>query len=215
MRITTKVEGNLRLDMETEIRVGKMAALAAVAGVGAAIKQNWRDQIKQAGLGSRLGNTVRSDVYPKGVGSLNAATLVWSKAKKIVGAFETGVEITAKNGKYLALPITQAGFRAGGGRGRGMTPEDWERRTGRVLSFVPRKSGVALLVDTGTRSAAAGRRLRRGEYGPRQASARPNRVKPIFILVPRVRLQKRLGLYSAADRLAQSMGARLVAGWRD
>lgn len=207
MRITTKIEGNLKLDMETEIRAGKMAALGAVTGVGAAIKGEWRNQIRQAGLGSRLGNTVRSEVYPKGVGSLNAAALIWSKAKKIVGAFETGVEITAKNARYLAIPLPGAGKSNRNGR---ITPSEWESRRGRRLQFIPRPRGGALLVDAGTviRGPAT---FGRGGV----ARGFRNRSVPIFVLVPRVRLQKRLGLYSAADRLAQSMGARLVAGWRD
>lgn len=210
MRITTRIEGNLRLDMETEIRVGKMAALGAVTGIGAAIKQNWRDQIKQAGLGSRLGNTVRSDVYPKGVGSLNAAALIWSKAKKIVGAFETGVEIRAKNGNWLAIPTPAAGKSGRGGR---IMPGEWEKRTGRRLTFIYRRGRNALLVDTGT--TLRGARVMGKDGFSRPARGFRNRSVPIFVLVPRVRLQKRLGLYSGADRLAQSMGARLVAGWRD
>jgi len=207
MRLTTRIEGNLKLDMETEIRVGKMAALGAVAGVTGAIKADWRGQIKSAGLGSRLGNTVRSDVYPKGVGSLNAAGMVWSKAKKIVGAFETGVEITARNARYLAIPLPAAGRSNRNGR---ITPGEWESRRGRRLQFIARPRGGALLVDTGTA-------IRGPSTFGRGGVARgfKNRSVPIFVLVPRVRLQKRLGLYSSADRLAQSMGAKLVAGWRD
>lgn len=207
MRLNVSVQGNLKLDMETEIRVGKMAALSAVTGVSAAIKQDWRGQIKSAGLGSRLGNTIQSDAYPKGAGSLNAAGMVWSNAKQIVGAFETGVEIRAKNARYLAIPLPAAGKSARGGR---ITPWEWERRRGRRLLFIQRKRGGALLVDTGE--------VIRGpsNFG-RGSVARgfKNRSVPIFVLVPRVRLQKRLGLMSSADRLARSMGARLVAGWRD
>lgn len=146
MRIVTKIEGDLRLSMDQEIRVGKMAALGAVTAVGAVIKENWRGQIVAAGLGRRLGNTVRSEVYPKGAGSLNAAALIWSKAKKIVGAFETGVEIRARNARFLAIPLPAAGV---GNRNGRITPDEWERRRGRRLTFIQRKRGGALLVDTG------------------------------------------------------------------
>ena len=105
LRLTTQIQGNLKLDMETEVKVGQAAALGAVAAVGVAIKMDWRDQICRAGLGKRLGNSVRSNAYPKGLGSLNAASLIWSNAKKIVGAFETGVDIRAKNGNWLAIPL--------------------------------------------------------------------------------------------------------------
>ncbi len=206
MRIDVQIEGDLRPSMADEIRAGGLAALGAVTGVAAVIKDNWRGQIAQAGLGRRLGNTVRSAAYPK-QGSLNAAGLVWSNAKKIVGAFETGAEIRARNARFLAIPLPAAGASVRNGR---ISPGEWERRRGRRLHFVRRRKGGALLVDNGT--------VIRGpsNFG-RGSVARgfKNRSVPIFVLVPRVRLRKRLGLMSAADRLARSMGARMVAGWRD
>jgi hypothetical protein len=209
MRIITSVQGDLKLDMEDEIRIGKLAALGAVTGVAAAIKDNWRGQIASAGLGKRLGNTIRMDAYPK-QGSLNAAGIVWSKAKKIVGAFETGVEIRAKNARFLAIPLPAAGTSSRNGK---ITPGEWERRRGRKLVYIERRRGGALLVDNGTVLRGPATFGRGGvARGSRKLAKDP---VPIFVLVPRVRLQKRLGLFSAADRLANSMGARLVAGWRD
>lgn len=207
MKIVTSVQGDLKLNMQQEILAGGLAAVGAVAGVAATIKDNWRGQIASAGLGRRLGNSVRSDFYPKGKGSLNAAGLVWSRAQKIVGAFETGVEITAKNAKFLAIPLPAAGASTRNGK---ITPGEWERRRGRKLQFIQRKSGGALLVDNGTV-------LRGPATFGRGGVARgfKNRSVPIFVLVPRVRLQKRLGLISGAERLAGQMGARLVAGWKD
>ncbi|WP_298195618.1 DUF6441 family protein [Novosphingobium sp.] len=206
MRLVTQIDGDLPLDMEMTIRAGRLAALGAVTGVGATIKDNWRTQIASAGLGRRLGNTVRMEAYPR-QGSLNAAALVWSKAKKIVGAFETGVEIRAKNARFLAIPLPAAGKSTRNGR---ITPGEWERRRGRKLVFIQRRRGGALLVDNGTV-------IRGPSTFGRGGVARgfKNRSVPIFVLVPRVRLEKRLGLITAADRLANSMGARLVAGWRD
>ncbi|MES2753784.1 MAG: DUF6441 family protein [Pseudomonadota bacterium] len=210
LKLSTSVQGNLRLDMETEIKVGQAAALGAVSAVGAAIKGNWRDQIAQAGLGRRLGNSVRSESYPKGTGSLNAAALVWSKAKKIVGAFENGVEIRARNGNWLAIPTPAAGR---GNRGGKVMPGEWEKRTGRRLRFVYRPGRSSLLVDDGT--VARGARVLGRDGFSKPARGFRNRTVVVFVLVPRVRLQKRLGLISGADRIANSMGARLVSGWRD
>lgn len=207
MRIVTKIEGNLKLDMETEVRIGKMAALGAVTGVAAAIKMDWRAQIAAAGLGRRLGNSVRSETYPKNIGSLNAAGLVWSNAKKIVGAFENGVEITAKNSRFLAFPLPSSGLKQLGKR---ITPDEWERRKGRRLKLVRTSRGGFLLIDDGTPIRGPSTF---GRGGPKRGWK--TRSVPIFVLTPRVRLQKRLNLYAGADRLAQSMGARLVAGWRD
>jgi hypothetical protein len=209
MRIVTKIEGDLRVSMQDEIRIGGLAALGAVTAVGASIKDNWRGQIQSAGLGRRLGNSVRMATWPLD-GSLNASTLIWSRAKKIVGAFETGVEIRAKNARYLAIPLPAAGKSTRNGR---ITPDEWQRRRGRRLIFIQRRRGGALLVDNGTV-------LRGPATFGRGGVARGSRKRakdpvPIFVLVPRVRLRKRLGLMTAADRLANSMGARLVAGWKD
>lgn len=206
MRLTTKVDGDLRRLMDAEVRIGKMAALGAVAGVAAAIKEDWRGQIRSAGLGDRLTKSVQFEAYPKSGGSLNAAGLVWSKAKKIVGAFETGVEIRARGGKWLAIPLPAAGTGRGNGR---FTPGEWERRRGVKLRFVYRPNGKALLVADG--------RLNKKGFGveSRSKTGRGRATVPIFLLVPRVRLQKRLNLQSSADRIARTMGARLVSGWRD
>lgn len=210
LRLTTKIEGNLKLDMDQEIRAGKLAALGAAAQIGTAIKADWRNQIAQAGLGRRLGNSVRSEAYPKGIGSLNASALIWSKAKKIVGAFETGVEIRSKDGFWLAIALPAAGKSARGGR---ISPEEWEKRNGRRLTFIYRRGRTALLIDTG--QMLRGARVQGRDGFSRPARGFKNRSVPIFVLVPRVRLQKKLGLIAGADRLARSMGARLVAGWRD
>ena len=210
LKLALSVQGDLRVDMATEIKIGQAAALGAVAGVGAAIKVDWRNQIAQAGLGRRLGNSVRNEVYPKGLGSLNAAALIWSRAKKIVGAFETGVEIHAKNGFWLAIPTPAAGR---GNRGGKIMPGEWERRTGRRLRFVYRQGQTAWLIDDGT--VLRGARTMGRDGFSRAARGFRKRFAVIFTLVPRVRLTKRLGLISGADRIANSMGARLVSGWRD
>ena len=49
-----------------------------------------------AGLGTRLGNSIRLATYPKGSESLNAAALVWSNAPVIVGAHDTGPLIRSR-----------------------------------------------------------------------------------------------------------------------
>lgn len=209
MKITATVKGDLAAMMADEIRVGEMAATGAVAGVAGAIKANWRGQITRAGLGGRLANAVRSDVYPRGDVSLNAAGMVWSRAGKIVGAFERGVTIRAKDGFWLAIPTAAAGKSLRGGR---ITPGEWERRTGRRLRFVYRRGRTALLVDDGTVTRGA-RTMGRDGFS-RAARGFRNRTVPVFTLVPQVTLSKRLGLIPAASGIAAGMGARLTAGWR-
>ena len=100
--------------------------------------ERWRGQITGAGLGQRLARTIRSEQYPKGQPSLNAAALVWSKAPDIVSAHDTGPMIRSRNGFWLTIPTAAAGKSRRGGR---ISPVEWERRTGLRLRFVYRRSG--------------------------------------------------------------------------
>jgi hypothetical protein len=208
MRLAVSIENNLKLRMDQEIRAGQMAVTGIVSGATAAIKANWRQQVVTAGLGRRLANAVRAEVYPRGRASLNAAGTVFSNAQKIVGAFEKGVDIRSKNGFWLAIPLPSAGKGRRGGR---ITPGQWEAKTGRILRFVYRRGRNALLVDDGT--ARRGARILGRDGVTRGARGFRNRTVPIFVLVPRVRLSKRLGLFTAATRLAAGMGARLGTAW--
>ncbi len=52
-------------------------------------------------------------------------------------------EIRGKRGQYLAIPLPAAGSR---GRGRNLTPGEWERAIGITLRFVYRRGRASLLV---------------------------------------------------------------------
>lgn len=209
MKLAVTVDQDLARDLREEGRKGAVATTKAMAQVGAAVKSAWRGQITSAGLGGRLANTIRSQVYPQSRASLEAAALVYSRASKIVGAFDRGAVIRAKDGFWLAIPLPAAGKSRRGGR---ITPGEWERRTGRVLRFVYRAGRSALLVDDG--KVARGARIVGRDGFSRAARGFRNRTVPIFALVPQVRLRKRLALVPAAERIGASLGARIVAGWR-
>jgi hypothetical protein len=85
-------------------------------------KEAWRAQITGAGLGPRLARTIRSEQFPKGRPSLNAAALVWSKAPVIVNAHDTGPLIRSRNVFWLAIPLPAAGKSLRGGR---ISPGEW------------------------------------------------------------------------------------------
>ncbi|RAN30636.1 DUF6441 family protein [Hyphomonas pacifica] len=63
-----------------------------------------RGSIRDAGLGDRLANAWRAEIYPKRGFALNPAILFWSKADVIVNAHQ-GETIHAKDGNLLAIPI--------------------------------------------------------------------------------------------------------------
>jgi hypothetical protein len=172
---------------------------------GVRAKTAWRGQITGAGLGRRLANSIRSQTYPKAGESLNAAALVWSKAPVIIGAHDTGPLIRSKDGFWLAIPLPAAGKSLRGGR---ITPGEWERRRGLRLRFVYRRRGPSLLVADRARINTRGQAVAsRAKTGRNQVTA------PIFLLVPQVKLPKRLDLARDADRALDGVPGLIVANW--
>lgn len=206
MRIDVKIDGDLEAMMASEYLAGERAVTAAMRGAGQGLKQNWRSQITGAGLGQRLANAVRAEVYPKGQPSLNAAALVYTKAQKIISAHENGSLIRSANGFWLAIPLPAAGK---GVRGAKITPAAWEKKTGRRLRFVYRSGRTALLVDDGT--------VRGGSapaFGQRAKRGFKNKTIPLFILTPQVKLSKKLDLLRAAETVVSGVPAAIIANWR-
>lgn len=213
MRLTARIEGDFRGITRGEVRAGQRAVTLAMSGAGGAVKQGWRDQIAAAGFQGNIGRlqkTVRSEVYPRGRQSLNAATTIWSRAPQIMFANETGATIRSAQGFWLAIPLPAAGA---GPRGKKMTPAAWEQKNGRVLQFVYRKGRSGLLVDTG-RKASGNVMVRRGGKLSRPSTFR-NRSVPMFVLVPQVKLRKRLSVLALGNQVAGSLPARVAALWKD
>ncbi len=206
MKLTATTIGSLGRIMAEEIRAGEKAATIAVRQAGEGLKTAWRAQIVGAGLGPRLAKTIRSQAYPKTGQSLNAAVVVWSKAPEIVGAHDTGPLIRSRNGLWLAIPTPAAGKSLRGGR---ITPREWERRNGLRLRFVYRRSGPSLLVAEG-RLNTKGRAVR-----SRSKSGRGAATVPIFLLVPQLKLPKRLDLARDAVRAQDALPGLVVGNWVD
>ena len=75
MKLTLDIRPDLVAMMAAEIAAGERAVTAAMREAGTGLKLAWRGQIAGAGLGARLANSIRSEVFPK-AGSLNAAAVV-------------------------------------------------------------------------------------------------------------------------------------------
>jgi hypothetical protein len=204
MKLTASIVGSLGQLMAEEVRAGEKAASIAVRQAGEGLKAAWRAQIVGAGLGTRLVKTIQSQVYPKSGQSLNAAVVVWSKAPVIVGAHDTGPLIRSRNGFWLAIPTPAAGRSLRGGR---ITPGEWERRNGLRLRFVYRRSGPSLLVAE-SRLNTRGRAVR-----SRSKTGRGAATVPIFLLVPQVKLPKRLDLVRDAVRAHEALPRLVVGKW--
>jgi hypothetical protein len=190
--------------MAAEVAAGERAVTAAMREAGSGLKAAWRGQIAGAGLGTRLANSIRFASFPKSGDSLNAAALVWSNAPVIIGAHDTGPLIRSKDGFWLAIPTPAAGKSTRGGR---TTPGEWERRSGLRLRFIYRRRGPSLLVAEG-RLNSKGRAV-----GSRAKTGRGLTTVPIFLLVPEVKLRKRLDLARAAERAVDGVPGRIVAKW--
>jgi len=204
MKLNITISPNLAAIMAAEIKAGEKAVTAAMRAAGAQLKSDWRGQITQAGLGRRLGNSIRSQTYPKVGESIDAAALVWSKAPVIIGAHDTGPLIRSKNGFWLAIPTEAAGKGARGGR---ITPGEWERRRGLRLRFVYRRRGPSLLV-------AEGRLNTKGSaVASKSKTGRGVTTVPIFLLVPQVKLRKRLDLARDAKASQERIPGAIVANW--
>jgi hypothetical protein len=204
MKLNITISPNLTAIMAAEIKAGEKAVTAAMRAAGTQLKSDWRGQITQAGLGRRLGNSIRNQTYPKVGESLDAAALVWSKAPVIIGAHDTGPLIRSKDGFWLAIPTEAAGKGARGGR---ITPGEWERRRGLRLRFVYRRRGPSLLV-------AEGRLNNRGlGVASRSKTGRGKATVPIFLLVRQVKLRKRLDLARDAKASQERIPGAIVANW--
>lgn len=204
MKLGLDISPDLISAMAAEIKAGEKAVSAAMREAGTDLKTAWRGQITQAGLGRRLSNSIRSQTYPRSGESFKAAALVWSKAPQIIGAHETGPLIRSKDGFWLAIPTPAAGRGLRGGR---ITPGEWERRRGLRLRFVYRRRGPSLLV-------ADGRLNNRGlGVASRSKTGRGRSTVPIFLLVPQVKLAKRLNLARDADRALAAVPGLIVANW--
>ena len=204
MKLKLDIAPDLVAMMAAEIAAGERAVTAAMREAGTALKTAWRGQITGAGLGQRLARTIRSKQFPKGKPSLSAAALVWSKAPVIVGAHDTGPLIRSRNGFWLTIPTPAAGRGLRGGR---ITPAEWERRTGLRLRFVFRRTDPSLLV------AESGIDSRGQARASRSKTGRGVATVPIFLLVPQVKLPKRLDLAWDAERARDSMPRLIVAKW--
>jgi len=186
MKLTVDFSPDLVVLLEQEIKAGERAVTSAMKTAGAELKQDWREQITRAGLGHRLPRTIRNKAYPTSGDSINAATFIWSNAPEILNAHDRGALIRSKSGFWLAIPTEAAGKGRGGAR---LTPGEWERRRGMRLRLIYRRNGPGLLVAEKARINTRGLAVAsRSKTGRGQVSA------PIFLLVPQVKLRKRLDL---------------------
>ncbi|MBS9477743.1 DUF6441 family protein [Ancylobacter radicis] len=192
---------------ETEKDIER-AVTSGMRDATAGLKQDLREDVVAAGFGERLSRTWRGKTFPEVGESAEAAAYVWSRAPKIVDAFDRGVVIRSVRGPFLAIPTAAAGKsgRSAAGSREKITPEGWQRRTGLKLRFVYRRGRPSLLVADdariNTRGLAARNRRKTGQVSV-----------IVFILVPQVALKKRLDVEGAAKRQAARVPSLIARHW--
>ena len=203
MKLSASITDIAKL-MADEVKAGEKAVHFGIRDAGVALKDAWRQQVVGAGLGQRLARTIRSETWPKHKHSMNAASMVWTRAPVLVGAHDTGPLIRSNDGFWLAIPTEAAGKDRSGKR---PTPGEWEARTGLRLRFIYRRTGPSLLIAE-ARMAKNGRAtVSRSKTGRGLASI------PIFLLVPQVRLRKRLDLDRPAKAAIAAVPGAIVSRW--
>lgn len=160
-----------------------------------ALEKRFEASTMAAGLGQGMARTWQSRVYPPGRDSLGPAGQIWSKAPKAMRAFTEGATITAKGGKFLAIPTDEVRALRGSRNQKHLTPADVERRLGVKLVLVVRR-GKRFLV-------APSRDKARRRTGPR-------RLFVAFFLVPRAVIRRRLDLVGPTREARVNVRAALA-----
>jgi len=201
VKLAATMAGSVLAGMQSEVRSISKAVTAGVKDAGRGLKGDLRKQVVAAGLGPRLARTWRETTYPRGKSSMRAATLVWSKAPLIIRTFDEGAVIRSKSGLWLAIPTPAAPKRGVGGKR--INPSNFPEHRFGPLRFVYRRNGASLLVVDSVRINKSGRVGRRAKGG---AFTKTGRMKQgiatvvMFIMVPQVRLKKRLDVKREVTR---------------
>jgi hypothetical protein len=207
MKFVAAIARSLQADIQAELRDIERAVATGTRNAGRSLRTELRRQVTSAGLGQRLANSWRDRHYPNR--KIDAASLVYTKAPQIIRAFDEGAVIRSRRGRFLAIP-TENAPRKGADGGRISPSNIPEHRFG-PLRFVPRPTGPSLLVVDGLRASYS---RQTGEIrGFRRATERARRsgqgltTVVMFLLVPQVKLRKRLDVARAAERWSAQLPA--------
>jgi hypothetical protein len=207
MKFSATIVRSLRGDMQTALGDVERAVTSGTRAAGRGLKTELRRQVASAGLGQRLANSWRDRHYPNQ--RIDAASLIYTKAPQIIRAFDEGAVIRSKRGRFLAIPTENAPRK--GTDGKRIRPGTFPEHRFGPLRFVPRRSGPSLLVVDGLRASFS---RKTGELrGFRSATDRARQsghgltTVVMFLLVPQVKLPKRLDVARAAERWSAQLPA--------
>jgi hypothetical protein len=207
MKLIATTVRSVEAGMQAQLRDIERAAATGIREAGRSLRTELRRQVTSGGLGQRLANSWRDKHYDNR--GIDAASLVYTKAPQIIRAFDEGVLIRSRRGRFLAIPTENAPRK--GTDGKRISPSTFPEHRFGALRFVPRPSGPSLLVVDGLRASFS---RKSGELrGFRRASDRTRRTRAglstvvMFLLVPQVKLRKRLDVARAAERWSGQLPA--------
>lgn len=191
-------------------RATTAAMIEAVTG----LKEDWRDQVRRAGLGNRLAGTVQARVYPGNRPSLDPAGYVYSKAPAIMESFVIGSTIVPVAGKeYLAIPTKNVPRRARGSRGglKPITPFEVEVMFNQDLTLIFKRGSILAFIKV---IQAKNKRGWRRATDRRLAQGRNVELVHMFTFRRRVKMPKKLSPEQLADHWRNQLPALVANNWR-
>jgi hypothetical protein len=204
LRFEAAIEGRLSDYVESRVAIARGGMMAAAGFAGREVVSRLRADVSGAGLGQRVANAWRANVYPsRGRASLEPAVYVFTKAPGIVAAFANGATIRPVKGGVFLWIATENVPRIGRGAKR-MTPSEVENRFNQDFDIVPASTrpGVFYAVLR-LISARSGRGFRQASKA-RRAQGRDVQRVVMFVLVRQVRLRKRLDVDAIAAEAART-----------
>src|ERR687892_2475605 len=207
MKLAATIARSLQAEMHADLRGIERAVANGTRDAGRGLRTELRRQVASAGLGQRLANSWRDKHYPNQ--KLDAASLVHTKAPQSIRAFDEGAVIRSRRGRFLAMPTENAPRK--GTDSRRIRPSTFPEHRFGPLRFVPRQSGPSLLVVDGLRASYSKqtgllRGFRRATERARRSGQGLTTVV-MFLLVPQVKLRKRLDVMRAAERWSAQLPA--------
>ena len=211
MRIDAAIRGNLPKFMKAQQEAAEAAVTGGITEISTHIKDDLRGQVTNSGLGSKLAKSWQAKVYPKGKKSLDAAGFIYSKAPKLIRAFNDGVVIRSKDGWWLAIPTDAAPKRGVGGKR--ISPSNFPEHSLGRLRFVYRTRALSLLVVDGLRAGTGKRGGFRKASDTALKTGRGLATVVMFFLIPQARLKKRLDYKAVVNLWQPQLGQAILNNW--
>lgn len=212
MRLRAALQGDLKKLMRQEFQNAERAVTQGVREATDGLKLAMRRQVTASGLGPRMANTWRGDIYPKGQSSIRAAGLVYTRASKVMAGFEEATAIRSKDGFWLAIPTPNAPKRGvGGGR---ISPSNFPEQRFGPLRFIYRRNGPSLLVAENLRP-SINRATGEVRGFRRTKTSRGLSSVVMFWLVPQVKMPRLIRFAEESARWHDKLPGLILKNWPD